>query len=118
MGRINKILGLPISSATINEVVDASLRSVNGLRSSTVFSCANPHSLVLAQKDEKFYWALQNSTIVVNDGVGITLMGALLRINVGPRITGYDYFYSIMRSLDEGGSGRVFFLDPLNRFLI
>jgi N-acetylglucosaminyldiphosphoundecaprenol N-acetyl-beta-D-mannosaminyltransferase len=73
-----------------------------------VFACANPHSLVVAERDRDFKGALHDADAVVADGVGLTLMSRLCGRELGPRITGSDYFVTVMRALDERG-GRVAF---------
>lgn len=40
-----------------------------------VFACANPHSIVEAQKDKEFMSALNHADYVVADGVGVTVIG-------------------------------------------
>jgi N-acetylglucosaminyldiphosphoundecaprenol N-acetyl-beta-D-mannosaminyltransferase len=76
---------------------------------SFVFACANPHSLVVARGDAEFRAALEAAGAVVADGVGCTWAAALAGIPVGPRITGSDFFVSVMAALDRRG-GRAFFL--------
>ncbi len=74
------------------------------------FACANPHSLVEAQKDKEFFSALQWFDHVVADGVGVTLAAKLKgRFNI-PRITGADYYFTLMAALNEMGGKKVFFL--------
>jgi N-acetylglucosaminyldiphosphoundecaprenol N-acetyl-beta-D-mannosaminyltransferase len=73
------------------------------------FGCANPHSLVVAKSDATFRLALQSCSAVVADGVGLTLAGRAVGADVGPRITGTDFFIGMMSALNRRG-GRVFFL--------
>jgi N-acetylglucosaminyldiphosphoundecaprenol N-acetyl-beta-D-mannosaminyltransferase len=65
--------------------------------------------LVIAQSDARFRRALQSCSAVVADGVGVTIAGRLIGTDVGPRITGDDFFLGLMRRLNARG-GRVFFL--------
>ncbi|HEY5761307.1 MAG TPA: WecB/TagA/CpsF family glycosyltransferase [Steroidobacter sp.] len=80
------------------------------------FACANPHSLVVAENDEPFRRALQACSAVVADGSGVTFAARLLRVEVGPRITGTDFFLATMRQLDRIG-GKAFFLGSVDPVL-
>lgn len=73
------------------------------------FACANPHSVVVAQEDHAFLDALNSSEQLVPDGVGLIWLARLFGANLAPRVTGYDYYRSVMRLLDKR-KGRVFFL--------
>lgn len=73
-----------------------------------MFACANPHSLVVARTDAELRDALDKASAVVADGVGCQWGAALSGVPVGPRITGSDFFRSIMTVLDQRG-GRAFF---------
>lgn len=76
---------------------------------SFTFACANPHSLVVAQSDEHFRNALNNSSAVVADGVGCQWAAKLTGLTVGPRITGTDFFLSMMEALNRDGGSAFFF---------
>lgn len=103
------LLEVPIDSKSLSEIVQDSLLSVEYRNSQSVFACANPHSLVVAQRDLEFKVALQQANLVVVDGIGASLMARIARIRLGPRITGMDYFQGILNALHRRGSGRVFF---------
>jgi N-acetylglucosaminyldiphosphoundecaprenol N-acetyl-beta-D-mannosaminyltransferase len=86
-------------------------------RSSCVrFACANPHSLVSAQDDPEFMSALRACEVTVADGIGVTMVARLIGVSVGPRITGMDFFTSMMARLNRHG-GRVFFFGSSNAVL-
>src|SRR3569832_2422070 len=68
-----------------------------------MFACANPHSLVTAQEDSFFLRALNHASHVVADGVGVLMMARMAGIEVGPRITGSDFFSGVMESLERRG---------------
>ncbi|MFD2111277.1 WecB/TagA/CpsF family glycosyltransferase [Thiorhodococcus fuscus] len=106
---MGEILSIPISERPLGALIDESLEAIHGTRPSVVFACANPHSVMVAQKDDTFREALQNADQVVADGAGLCLMARIARINVGPRITGDDYFRALMTRLNDSGEGRVFF---------
>lgn len=104
-----QLLGIPIDRESLEAIT---ARTVVGLQSNTkatVFACANPHSLVAAQQDAMFHSALTQADIVVADGIGVTALAKLARVAIGPRITGTDYFFAVIRALQQRGYGRVFF---------
>lgn len=107
-----RILGIPIWSGGLDQLLARTLTAVdsrrNGLADPFVFACANPHSLVVAERDAEFTAALREADAVVADGVGLTAIARLCRRDLGPRITGSDYFAAVMRALDARG-GRVAF---------
>jgi N-acetylglucosaminyldiphosphoundecaprenol N-acetyl-beta-D-mannosaminyltransferase len=111
------MLGVRIGHGSIGEIIDRSLRAVEGVSPQCVFACANPHSLVEAEKDEAFRRALNDATLVVADGIGISVASTLLNIDVGPRITGFEYFDGLMRAMDSRRSGRVYFFGSTDAVL-
>lgn len=104
-----ELLGIRVGGRSIESLVDDAMSAVSGKGGRFVFACANPHSLVVAKSDSTFREALHACSAVVADGVGVTMVGRLAGIDVGPRITGTDFFLGTMRALNRRG-GRVFFL--------
>lgn len=105
----NDLLGVAIGSGTLEEVTARSLAALDAEGDPVTFACANPHSLVVAQDDPDFCNAMREATLVVADGIGVSVIGRLLGIDVGKRITGADYFFSILDALAARGGGKVFF---------
>lgn len=103
------LLEIPIDTKSLADIVHDSLLSVEYRNSQRVFACANPHSLVVSQRDLEFEVALQRANVVVVDGIGASLMARLAGVRLGPRITGMDYFNGVLNALQQRGSGRVFF---------
>ena len=112
------ILDIPIDRKSLAEITEEALEAINRRISQRVVVCANPHSLVVAQHDLGFQSALTQANLVVADGVGVTIMAKLAGVQIGPRITGTDYFQGVLNSLQQRGGGRVFFLDHRSEFLI
>jgi len=110
------LLGIRVGVADLQTLVDASMASIEARQVPFTFACANPHSLVVAQSDAEFRTALDGCSAVVADGVGLTMASRLVGANVGPRITGTDYFLGVMSQLDRRG-GRVFFLGSTDHVL-
>ena len=46
------MLGVPIGSGNLNEITGQAINSIENRSKALVFVCANPHSLVVAQKDQ------------------------------------------------------------------
>ncbi|MCS6293006.1 MAG: WecB/TagA/CpsF family glycosyltransferase [Nitrospira sp.] len=105
----SSLLGIPIDRKSLSEITEDSLQAVSRAQSQKVFACANPHSLVVAQHDPAFHSALTQANLVVADGVGASWMARFVGVEIGPRITGTDYFRAILGALQERGGGRVFF---------
>jgi N-acetylglucosaminyldiphosphoundecaprenol N-acetyl-beta-D-mannosaminyltransferase len=104
-----ELLGVPIGPTSLEDMIVRSLQAIEGRVPPCTFACANPHSLVAASGDEEFRRALRASTFVVADGVGVAIVARVLGLDVGPRITGHDYFAGILQALAKRGHGRVFF---------
>ncbi|MBX3320671.1 MAG: WecB/TagA/CpsF family glycosyltransferase [Nitrospira sp.] len=111
------LLGVPIDRKSISEGTEEALQAICRKRPKVVFACANPHSLVVAQTDQSFHSALTAADFVSVDGIGITLMARMVGVAIGPRITGTDYFYGVLNTLQQRGSGRVFFFGSSQKVL-
>lgn len=111
------LLGIPIDRKSIREGTEEALQAIDRSRPQVVFACANPHSLVVAQQDAHFHASLTHADFVVADGVGASLMARFVGIQIGPRITGTDYFQKVLGALQQRGSGRVFFFGSSQRVL-
>lgn len=112
-----RLVGVPIGPDSLDEQVTRAVRAVRERQGQVVFACANPHSLALAQNDRSFMAALRAANSVVADGVGVLFAGRLLGIDVGPRISGYEYFSELCRNLESIGSCRVFFFGSSDEVL-
>jgi N-acetylglucosaminyldiphosphoundecaprenol N-acetyl-beta-D-mannosaminyltransferase len=111
------LLGVHIDRDGLGSIGTSALSAIEGRRSSIVFACANPHSLVVAQSDPGFQLALAQANLVVADGIGVSFMARLVGVQIGPRITGTDYFQAVLGALQQRGSGRVFFFGSSQRVL-
>lgn len=112
------LLGIAIDTDSLDKLTERSMAAIGrGAKEPTIFSCANPHSLVVAQHDKEFRQALLDSHMVVADGSGITLLSRLFGIHTGPRITGTDFFIAVMSALQRRGGGRVCFFGSSQRVL-
>jgi N-acetylglucosaminyldiphosphoundecaprenol N-acetyl-beta-D-mannosaminyltransferase len=103
------LLGVQVGAGSLPDLVSATRTAIANRRDPFIFACANPHSLVVARRDVEFRRALELASAVVADGVGCRLAGALSGVSVGPRITGSDFFVSVMTSLHQSGGSAYFF---------
>lgn len=102
------MLGVRLDTCSLPSLAGRALESVGERALPFTFACANPHSLVTAQRDGVFMRALQSCSAVVADGVGVTVAGRVAGVDVGPRITGADFYLEVMARLNRRG-GRVLF---------
>ena len=103
-----RLLGVRIGTRSLGDLVTAAQAAIADRRGWFVFACANPHSLVVARKDPKFREALESASVVVADGVGCQWGAALSGVPIGPRITGSDFFASVMTAMNRS-HGRAYF---------
>lgn len=111
------LLGIPIDRKPLPDIVQDSVQVIEHRTAQRVFACANPHSLVVAQRDLEFQSALRHADLVVVDGVGASLMARMSGIRLGHRITGTDYFHGVLNALQRRGKGRVFFFGSSRQVL-
>lgn len=111
-----KMLGIDIGSVPLNTLISDAESAIDGTRGQISFACANPHSLVVARKDNVFRTALNNAEQLVADGVGVILAGRFTKNEVQHRITGADYYFALMDKMNQR-SKRVFFLGSTPKVL-
>jgi N-acetylglucosaminyldiphosphoundecaprenol N-acetyl-beta-D-mannosaminyltransferase len=112
-----QMLGVNIGSVSLKELTAEAFNAVEVAENQVTLACANPHSLIEAKRDQQFLSALNSSDQVVADGVGIVAIGKLVGLNIQPRITGNDYFHSVMDVMNEAGGKRVFFMGSTDAVL-
>ena len=114
---IPALLGVKIGAKPLSELIRRARDAIENKKKPITFACANPHSLVVANTDQYFRDALNNSDQVVADGIGIVLRGKLSGLKIKPRITGADYFFALMNEANRLGGKRVFFLGSTDHVL-
>lgn len=87
-------------------------------RDSLMLNCINPHSFVVAQKDEKFRTALKQSHWLLPDGIGVVLASKFMGLRIKKRLTGPDVFNSVMKELNIKGGSVVFFGSSVDNLAI
>jgi N-acetylglucosaminyldiphosphoundecaprenol N-acetyl-beta-D-mannosaminyltransferase len=90
------------------KIFDKSLCDLN-LKKHRIINTINPHSYCVANKDLHFKEALENSDVLLPDGIGIVWAEKFLNGNNIKKIAGYDLFLFLMNKLNNE-SGSVFFL--------
>ena len=94
----NQFMGYHINALSLDQLIEFCAQRIQSPspQSNLVFSCINPHALAVAEAHSDFRIALENSDLLVTDGVGVSIVGNILGENVGPRITGSDFFTAFM----------------------
>lgn len=114
-----KLLGVPVSQASLNEMTNDSITAIESpeMRKQIVASCVNPHSLVEANKNTDFFNALNNAEHSVCDGTGSAIALKMSGCNNIPRITGHDYFTGIMSKANNKNKIKVAFFGSSQKVL-
>lgn len=69
--------------------------------SSTIINTINPHSYVVAERNAAFKRSLQESDILLPDGIGIVYAARILKGQAIPRITGPDFHLHLLDKLNK-----------------
>ncbi|MGA9407850.1 MAG: WecB/TagA/CpsF family glycosyltransferase [Bacteroidota bacterium] len=88
----------------LGAIDDGILRGANR----AMLFCANPHSLVVADRDNDFLAALNAADFLIPDGAGIVLASKLLGGTIRQRITGSDIMIGLAERWN-GKQGKSFF---------
>lgn len=78
-----------------------------------IINTINPHSYVVAKKDNIFKKALEEADILIPDGIGIVHAAKYFKNTEINRITGYDLLLFILKYLDKEKS-KCFFWGSTN----
>lgn len=99
------VMGFNIFSGEVDNLVSELL----SLNKTSVVNTINPHSYVVQKSDVEFKSALIESDFILPDGEGIVLAALLVNRITLKKISGADFFFSVMRNLEQK-SGKVLFL--------
>jgi N-acetylglucosaminyldiphosphoundecaprenol N-acetyl-beta-D-mannosaminyltransferase len=113
------LFGYRISAAGLERDVEEALSWVGDSGTSRYMATANPHSLVVASRDEVFRAALQQADILIPDGTGILLASRILNVfpPVRERVAGADFFLRFTETASKNGGMRYFFLGSSDHVL-
>jgi len=81
-----------ISNAGLENDISRTFSFIDNGDMGHFMACANPHSLVEAEKDIVFSEALKNADILLPDGVGIIIAGKILGLPFKERVAGNEFF--------------------------
>ena len=96
--------------------ISDNLDKLFSIETKCIVNTINPHSYVVSKKDKVFSDALVNSTVLIPDGIGITIAVKFLTGKSINRITGSDLHDYILNTINYKG-GRVFYLGSSNSIL-
>lgn len=118
----HQFMGYKINALPLASLIDGCIERIDNSteKKSIVFSCANPHALATAESNSVFKNALSDSDLLVTDGVGITIVGRILGKSLNPRITGSDFFSSLMdakSTLNPRYKKRIYFFGSSEKVL-
>ena len=80
------LLGYEISTEGLSGDVDHAMASIAGEKRCAYMACANPHSIIEAERDPLFFQSLQNAEILLPDGAGILLASRILGLPINERV--------------------------------
>jgi N-acetylglucosaminyldiphosphoundecaprenol N-acetyl-beta-D-mannosaminyltransferase len=106
------MFGYRISAAGLESNVAEALSWVKNRGAVRYLATANPHSLVVASKDEVFKTALQQANILIPDGTGILLASKVLNTSppIREKIAGTDFFLRFTELAGQKVGLKYFFL--------
>lgn len=96
-----KILGVGITNATKQEVLEYIIKSLENFTKKYFIVTPNPEFLVLASHDPKFKNVLNNAEIASADGIGLLLAGKILGKSLRERVSGVELLESLCRRVAE-----------------
>jgi len=104
------IWNVDVQTAHTEEVLAAIDDGISAGAKGRTLYCANPHSLVAAQKDAEFLNALRSADFLIPDGAGIVFASKLLGGTITRRVTGYDIFSGLAERWEKEGGKSFYFL--------
>lgn len=104
------VFGYPVSNAGCKADVEAAFSFITKKSNAHYMACANPHSLVVAEKDPLFKSALLSADILLPDGSGIILAAKVLKLPLSEKVAGSDFFREMNRLAQDHGRVRYYFL--------
>ncbi len=95
------IIGVGITSATKEEILEYIIRSLEKNSKKYFIVTPNPEILVLANKNLQYKNILNEAKIAVSDGIGVVLAGKILGKQLKERLTGVDLLENLCREVSE-----------------
>ncbi len=111
------ILGYSIITGDTISCVDKIHSWIKAGKKAKYFVCANPHSLVIAERDLIFHDAIINADIVTPDGSGIIIASKILKGQINNKISGSGVFRELSIKLNKHKKYKYFFLGSTEEIL-
>lgn len=107
-----ELFGYRISTGGLEFDVTEALSWTKNRNCVRYMATANPHSLVVASRDEVFRSALQQADVLIPDGSGILLASKVLNTlpSIRERVAGADFFLRFTKLAAINGGLKYFFL--------
>lgn len=88
--KVNQLLGITIRSETKISILEKIKKYLDKPIGFFHVVSLNPENLVVAQQNKEFKKVVETAQIKIIDGVGIVLVGHILGIQIGERLTGVE----------------------------
>lgn len=111
------VLGYETSAAGLSGDIASARNVIDQGSKGAYMACANPHSLVVARRDDLFRDALVDADILLPDGIGVVFAAKLLGENLSERVAGSDFFAELSRQAEKCNGLRYFFLGSTDHVL-
>ena len=90
-----EILGVGITNATKQEILEYIIKSLENFTKKYFIVTPNPEFLVLASHDSKFKDILNSADLALADGIGVVLAGKILKNPLKGKVTGVELLESL-----------------------
>jgi N-acetylglucosaminyldiphosphoundecaprenol N-acetyl-beta-D-mannosaminyltransferase len=107
---VDHVRGLPVTTLPCDAVIATFADWIAESSNCRYFACVNAHSAEVAHRDSEFMEALQQASVLVADGAGVTLASRLVGGRIRHRTTGPAVFSRLSTLLDAQGGRSVFYV--------
>jgi N-acetylglucosaminyldiphosphoundecaprenol N-acetyl-beta-D-mannosaminyltransferase len=105
------IMDIGVTTLSFDELIENVCEYIVGEKEQKIIVCANPHSIIMAKKDEEFFNTLNNADVCLPDGIGVLLASKIMGGKIKKRIAGPDFFMKFTEYASGNGIAlRYFFL--------
>ena len=112
-----EILGIKVNTERLEELIRKIFRCAQSNSRPQTIATANANTTMVAQKDREFFAALNDSDIMLPDGVGVVYASKILGGIIRKKIGGPDLFRELSRCANDRGGFRYFFLGSTEEVL-
>jgi N-acetylglucosaminyldiphosphoundecaprenol N-acetyl-beta-D-mannosaminyltransferase len=96
-----KILGVGITNAAQQDILEYTVKSLQNSSKKLFVVTPNPEFLVLANKNNRFKKILNRVDLALNDGVGIMVASQVLGRGLKERFTGVDFVEMVCKKVSK-----------------